>query len=141
MMLDYNTEFYGDADGKLNSISLSSNYPLASGFVNLVINLGSETTFSAWPDNEIGGKTRFYKDVHCEDGTRTITIDVLVVHTDNYDAIRIALPEATNFKYLVSVTSYNGTEELAKMFDKAAHTLGLDLTYKKILEGVPSTDS
>ena len=141
MMLDYNTEFYGDADGKLNSISLSSNYPLASGFVNLVINLGSETTFSAWPDNEKGGKTRFYKDVFYEDGTRTITIDVLVVHTDNYDAIRIALPEATNFKYLVSVTSYNGTEELAKMFDKAAHTLGLDLTYKIILEGVPSADS
>lgn len=141
MLLDYNTEFYGDADGKLNSISLSSNYPLASGFVNLVINLGSETTFSAWPDNEKGGKTRFYKDVFYEDRTRTITIDVLVVHTDNYDAIRIALPEASNFKYLVGVTSYNGTEELAKMFDKAAHTLGLSLTYKKILEGVPSADS
>lgn len=141
MLLDYNTEFYGDADGKLNSISLSSNYPLASGFVNLVINLGSETTFSAWPDNEKGGKTRFYKDVFYEDRTRTITTDVLVVHTDNYDAIRIALPEASNFKYLVSVTSYNGTEELAKMYDKASHTLGLDLTYKTLLEGVPSADS
>ena len=141
VMLDYNTEFYGDVDGKLNNVSISSNYPLASGFVNLVINLESETTFSAWPDNEKGGKTRIYQDIFYEDRTRTITTDVLVVHTDNYDAIRIALPEASNFKYLVDVTSYNGTEELAKMFDKAAHTLGLSLTYKKLLECVPSADS
>ena len=137
MNLDYKTDFYGDADGILKSISLSSDYPLESGFVNLIINLSSEMNFSAWSENEEGGKTRFYQDIYCEEGIRTITKDVMVVHTENYDAIRIALPEASNFKYLLNVTSYNGTGELAKMFDKASQTLGLNLTYKTLMEGVP----
>ena len=138
MNLDYKTDFYGNADGKLKGISLSSDYPLESGFVNLIINLCSEVDFSAWSENEEGGKTRFYKDVYCEDGIRTIPIDVMVVHTENYEAIRLALPEASNFKYLLNVTSYKGTEELARMFDKASHTLGLDLTYNILMQGVPA---
>ena len=54
-----------------------------------------------------------------------VSADIKVVHTDNYDAVRIALPEASNFKYMFNITSYKGTEELAKMFNNVCDTVGI----------------
>ena len=133
---DYKTEFSGDNNGKLSSISLWGTYPLKSGFIEMIIKLYDEMKYSAWPEDEEGSKTRFYQDIYLEDGIRTITIDAMVVHTENYDAIRLALPEASNVKYLVNVTSYNGKAELARIFNKAARALGINITYNALMQMV-----
>ena len=68
-----------------------------------------------------------------------VSADIKVVHTDNYDAVRIALPEASNFKYMFNITSYKGTEELARMFNEVCDTVGIPMNYDLLLQKIAAT--
>ena len=138
MMLDYRTEFYGKRDGSLENLELTSDYHLESGFVNLIITLYNAGKCIAWPENEPGDVTNLAFCIAMVDRKQMVSADIKVVHTDNYDAVRIALPEASNFKYMFNITSYKGTEELAKMFNNVCDTVGIPMNYDLLLQKIAS---
>ena len=138
MMLDYRTDFYGKSDGSLENLELTSDYHLESGFVNLIITLYNAGKCIAWPENEPGDVTNLAFCIAMVDRKQMVSADIKVVHTDNYDAVRIALPEASNFKYMFNITSYKGTEELAKMFNNVCDTVGIPMNYDLLLQKIAS---
>ena len=115
MYSPYRTEFYGDSDGKLRSLKLEGDYPFEMGHVQLIINVYSDMDHSAWSDDEESGVV--YKHLSNADFRR--------VHSDRYDAVEIALPGASDFRYLFNIVSYNGTDTLAEMVQKVCQAIGV----------------
>lgn len=130
--LSYKMECYGDRDGNLKNMLLEAIYPIEGGFVDLMINAFNTTKFSAWPANESGSVMSFIVRNPMPTVSSKIIGEAMIVHEDRYDAVRIALPNADDAKYVFCVTSYDGNARLAELVDDMCKTIGLDLTYNVI---------
>ena len=135
----YRTEFAGDRNGDLKGITLWSDYPQEAGNITLIMNLYSESPAHAWPAEEEGDVSQLSFEVGSEENKRTIRAEAMIVHSDYYDAVRIAFPESSDFKYFVNVTSHKGTGELAKLLEKTGEAIGLKMDYDT-LEKTASAD-
>ena len=117
---------------------LQSDYYLEHGFVNEMILLYNPNgTHKAWIEEDMVGKSvTFSFDVYSGSNkeTETVTADILVAHSEYYDAVRLALPKSENYKYFFNITSNNGTEYLAVYFNKVCESVGIPLDYDGLMK-------
>ena len=136
--LNYSATFSGTREGELLSLILQSDYYLEHGFVNEMILLYNPNgTHKAWiEDDMVGECVTFSFEVYSGHNkeTETVTADILVAHSEYYDAVRLALPKAENYKYFFNITSNNGTEDLAVYFNKACEYVGIPLDYDRLMQ-------
>jgi hypothetical protein len=135
---NYSTAFSGTREGELLSLILQSDYYLEHGFVNEMILLYNPNgTHKAWiEDDMVGECVTFSFEVYSGHNkeTETVTADILVAHSEYYDAVRLALPKAENYKYFFNITSNNGTEDLAVYFNKVCEYVGIPLDYEGLMK-------
>lgn len=135
---NYSTTFSGTREGELLSLILQSDYYLEHGFVNEMILLYNPNgTHKAWiEDDMVGECVTFSFEVYSGHNkeTETVTADILVAHSEYYDAVRLALPKAENYKYFFNITSNNGTEDLAVYFNKVCEYVGIPLDYDGLMQ-------
>jgi hypothetical protein len=136
--LNYSATFSGTREGELLSLILQSDYYLEHGFVNEMILLYNPNgTHKAWiEDDMVGECVTFSFEVYSGHNkeTETVTADILVAHSEYYDAVRLALPKAENYKYFFNITSNNGTEDLAVYFNKVCEYVGIPLDYEGLMK-------
>ena len=136
--LNYSATFSGTREGELLSLILQSDYYLEHGFVNEMILLYNPNgTHKAWiEDDMVGECVTFSFEVYSGHNkeTETVTADILVAHSEYYDAVRLALPKAENYKYFFNITSNNGTEDLAVYFNKVCEYVGIPLDYDGLMQ-------
>lgn len=136
--LNYSATFSGTRDGELLSLILQSDYYLEHGFVNEMILLYNPNgTHKAWiEDDMVGECVTFSFEVYSGHNkeTETVTADILVAHSEYYDAVRLALPKAENYKYFFNITSNNGTEDLAVYFNRVCEYVGIPLDYDRLMQ-------
>ena len=135
---NYSATFSGTREGELISLILQSDYYLEHGFVNEMILLYNPNgTHKAWiEDDMVGECVTFSFEVYPGHNkeTETVTVDILVAHSEYYDAVRLALPKAENYKYFFNITSNNGTEDLAVYFNKVCEYVGIPLDYDGLMQ-------
>ncbi len=135
---NYSATFSGTREGELLSLILQSDYYLEHGFVNEMILLYNPNgTHKAWiEDDMVGECVTFSFEVYSGHNkeTETVTADILVAHSEHYDAVRLALPKAENYKYFFNITSNNGTEDLAVYFNKVCEYVGIPLDYDGLMQ-------
>lgn len=135
---NYSATFSGTREGELLSLILQSDYYLEHGFVNEMILLYNPNgTHKAWiEDDMVGECVTFSFEVYSGHNkeTETVTADILVAHSEYYDAVRLALPKAENYKYFFNITSNNGTEDLAVYFNKVCEYVGIPLDYDRLMQ-------
>ncbi|MBQ5933745.1 MAG: hypothetical protein IJL55_08580 [Lachnospiraceae bacterium] len=136
--LNYSVTFSGTREGELLSLILQSDYYLEHGFVNEMILLYNPNgTHKAWiEDDMVGECVTFSFEVYSGHNkeTETVTADILLAHSEYYDAVRLALPKAENYKYFFNITSNNGTEDLAVYFNKVCEYVGIPLDYDGLMQ-------
>ena len=136
--LNYSATFSGTREGELLSLILQSDYYLEHGFVNEMILLYNPNgTHKAWiEDDKVGECVTFSFEVYSGHNkeTETVTADILVAHSEYYDAVRLALPKAENYKYFFNIMSNNGTEDLAVYFNKVCEYVGIPLDYDGLMQ-------
>ena len=136
--LNYSVTFSGTREGELLSLILQSDYYLEHGFVNEMILLYNPNgNHKAWiEDDMVGECVTFSFEVYSGHNkeTETVTADILVAHSEYYDAVRLALPKAENYKYFFNITSNNGTEDLAVYFNKVCEYVGIPLDYDGLMQ-------
>ena len=136
--LNYSATFSGTREGELLRLILQSDYYLEHGFVNEMILLYNPNgTHKAWiEDDMVGECVTFSFEVYSGHNkeTETVTADILVAHSEYYDAVRLALPKAENYKYFFNITSNNGTEDLAVYFNKVCEYVGIPLDYDGLMQ-------
>lgn len=136
--LNYSVTFSGTREGELLSLILQSDYYLEHGFVNEMILLYNPNgTHKAWiEDDMVGECVTFSFEVYSGHNkeTETVTADILVAHSEYYDAVRLALPKAENYKYFFNITSNNGTEDLAVYFNRVCEYVGIPLNYDGLMQ-------
>ena len=135
---NYSTTFSGTREGELLSLILQSDYYLEHGFVNEMILLYNPNgTHKAWiEDDMVGECVTFSFEVYSGHNkeTETVIADILMAHSEYYDAVRLALPKAENYKYFFNITSNNGTEDLAVYFNKVCEYVGIPLDYDRLMQ-------
>ena len=136
--LNYSVTFSGTREGELLSLILQSDYYLEHGFVNEMILLYNPNgTHKAWiEDDMVGECVTFSFEVYSGHNkeTETVTADILVAHSEYYDAVRLALPKAENYKYFFNITSNDGTEDLAVYFNRVCEYVGIPLDYDELMQ-------
>ena len=146
--LTYGFHCYGDHEGNINELSMEAYYPLEKGHVDLSYNIIDNWGLNAWPADEIATHMTFTVKSTVPGVSTKQNCDVAIVHEheDQYDAVRIALPSASNYKYSVNIVSLDGINILEDEVNTVCRMLGLDLEYKTIAElgvlyeDIPGTD-
>ena len=146
--LTYGFHCYGDHEGNINELSMEAYYPLEKGHVDLSYNIIDNWGLNAWPADEIASHMTFTVKSTVPGVSTKQNCDVAIVHEheDQYDAVRIALPSASNYKYSVNIVSLDGINILEDEVNTVCRMLGLDLEYKTIVElgvlydDIPGTD-
>ena len=134
--LTYGFHCYGDREGNINELSMEAYYPLEKGHVDLSYNIIDNWGLNAWPADEIASHMTFTVKSTVPGVSTKQNCDVAIVHEheDQYDAVRIALPSASNYKYSVNIVSLDGINILEDEVNTVCRMLGLDLEYKTIAE-------
>ena len=146
--LTYAFHCYGDREGNINELLMEAYYPLEKGHVDLSYNIIDNWGLNAWPADEIATHMTFTVKSTVPGVSTKQNCDVAIVHEheDQYDAVRIALPSASNYKYSVNIVSLDGINILEDEVNTVCRMLGLDLEYKTIVElgvlydDIPGTD-
>ena len=146
--LTYGFHCYGDHEGNINELSMEAYYPLEKGHVDLSYNIIDNWGLNAWPADEIATHMTFTVKSTVPGVSSKQNCDVAIVHEheDQYDAVRIAFPSASNYKYSVNIVSLDGINILEDEVNTVCRMLGLDLEYKTIAElgvlyeDIPGTD-